>query len=129
MAGVFGSSVRRREDPALITGKGKYSDDLKRSNMAYAAIVRSPHAHAGIRSIDTSQAAAAQGVIGVYTHQDVADSGTAGAIPVGWLLPGMKIPGHPMLAVDRVRYVGDAVAVVVAESRFEARDAVDLAEQ
>ena len=126
MAGVFGSSIRRREDPALITGKGKYSDDLKRPNMAYAAIVRSPHAHARIRSIDTSQAAAAQGVIGVYTHQDVADSGTAGAIPVGWLLPGMKIPEHPMLAADRVRYVGDAVAVVVAESRYGARDAVDL---
>ena len=126
MAGILGSSIRRREDPALITGKGKYSDDFKRPNMAYAAIVRSPYAHARIRSIDTSQAGAAEGVLGVYTHQDVSDSGTAGAIPVGWLLPDIKVPGHPMLAVDTVRYVGDAVAVIVAESRHAARDAVDL---
>ena len=126
MAGIIGSSIRRREDPALITGKGKYSDDLKRPNMAYAAIVRSPYAHAAIRSIDTSQAAAAEGVIGVYTHQDVSDSGTPGAIPVGWLLPDIKTPEHPMLAGERVRYVGDAVAVVVAEGRYVARDAVDL---
>ncbi len=126
MAGVLGSSIRRREDPALITGRGKYSDDVKRPGMAYAAIVRSPYAHAAIRSIDTARAAAAEGVLGVYTHQDVADSGTAGAIPVGWLLPDIKTPGHPMLAGDRVRYVGDAVAVIVAESRYAARDAVDL---
>ncbi len=126
MAGVLGSSIRRREDPALITGKGKYSDDVKRPGMAYAAIVRSPYAHAAIRSIDTARAAAAEGVLGVYTHQDVADSGTAGAIPVGWLLPDIKTPGHPMLAGDRVRYVGDAVAVIVADSRYAARDAVDL---
>ncbi len=126
MAGVLGSSIRRREDPALITGKGKYSDDIKRPNMAYAAMVRSPYAHARIRSIDTAAAAAAEGVIGVFTHQEVEDSGTAGAIPVGWLLPDMKIPGHPMLAGDTVRYAGDAVAVVVAENRYAARDAVDL---
>ena len=126
MAGVLGSSIRRREDPALITGKGKYSDDLKRPNMAFAAIVRSPYAHAKIRSIDTNAAAAADGVLAVFTHQEVADSGTVGSIPVGWLLPEIKTPEHPMLARDTVRYVGDAVAVVVAENRYAARDAVDL---
>lgn len=128
MGGVLGSSIRRREDPSLVTGKGKYTDDLKRPNMVYASIVRSPYAHAHIKSIEVSQAVAAPGVIDVFTHRDVADSGVGGQIPVGWLLPGMKTPVHPMLAVDTVRYAGEAVAVVVAETRAAARDAIDLVE-
>ncbi|MDA2926828.1 xanthine dehydrogenase family protein molybdopterin-binding subunit [Acidobacteria bacterium AH-259-G07] len=128
MARVFGSSIKRREDPSLITGAGQYTDDLKLPNMAYAAIVRSPHAHARIRSIDTSKATALDGVTAVFTGEDIKKSGTPGVVPVGWLLPDMKIPPHPVLASETVRYVGDAVAVVLAEDRYRAQDAVDLVE-
>ncbi|MDA2938180.1 xanthine dehydrogenase family protein molybdopterin-binding subunit [Acidobacteria bacterium AH-259-A15] len=128
MARVFGSSIKRREDPSLITGAGQYTDDLKLPNMAYAAIVRSPHAHARIRSIDTSKATALEGVTAVFTGEDIKKSRTPGVVPVGWLLPDMKIPPHPVLASETVRYVGDAVAVVLAEDRYRAQDAVDLVE-
>ncbi|HVS65858.1 MAG TPA: molybdopterin cofactor-binding domain-containing protein [Thermoanaerobaculia bacterium] len=126
MGKVLGTSIKRREDPALITGRGKYTDDLKLPNMAQAAIVRSPYAHAKIRSIDTAAAAAAPGVVAVYTAEDVQKSGIPGMVPVGWLLPDLKVTNHPILASDTVRYVGDAVAVVVAEDRYSARDAIDL---
>ena len=126
MGGVLGTSIRRREDPALVTGRGKYSDDLKRPGMVFAAIVRSPYAHAKILSIDTSKAAAQESVLGVFTAADVQKSGVPGLIPVGWLLPDMKTPDHPMLAKDKVCYVGDAVAVVVAETRYGAKDAAEL---
>jgi aerobic carbon-monoxide dehydrogenase large subunit len=126
MTKVLGTAVKRREDPALITGRGKYTDDLELPNMAHAAVVRSPYAHAKIRSIDASAALAAPGVVAVYTAQDVQASGIPGMIPVGWLLPDLKVTAHPILAGDTVRYVGDAVAVVVAEDRYAARDAIDL---
>jgi len=125
-AGVFGSSIRRREDPELITGHAKYTDDLQLPGTVYCTILRSPYAHAKINSIDTSEAAALDGVIGVYTAADVEESGTPGAIPVGWLLPDMKIPDHTMLATDTVRYVGDGVAIVVAEDQYTAHDALEL---
>jgi carbon-monoxide dehydrogenase large subunit len=124
--GVLGSSIRRREDPALITGRGKYTDDLVLPGMTHAVIVRSPHAHARIRSIDTSKAAAQDGVIAVYTGKDIEQSDVGGVVPVGWLLPDLKTPAHPILAIDTVRYVGDGVAVVVAEDRYTARDAAEL---
>ncbi len=126
MAGVMGSSIRRREDPALVTGRGKYTDDLTAPGLTHAAIVRSPHAHARVRGIDTAAAAAAPGVVAVLTAADVAEMGIGGVVPVGWLLPGMKTPAHPILASETVRYVGDAVAVVVAESRYQAQDAAEL---
>lgn len=126
MAGVFGSSIKRREDPALITGTGKYTDDLTLPHVAYASIVRSPHAHARIRRIDPSKAKTAAGVIAVFTGEDLKKSGTPGVVPVGWLLPDMKIPPHPVLATEVVRFVGDAVAVVLAEDQYTARDAADL---
>jgi carbon-monoxide dehydrogenase large subunit len=126
MGRILGTSIRRREDPALVTGRGKYSDDLKRPGMVFAAIVRSPYAHAKILSIDSSKAAAQEGVLGVFTAKDVQKSGVPGLIPVGWILPDMKIPDHPMLAKGKVRYAGDAVAVVVAETRYGARDAAEL---
>ncbi len=126
MARILGTSIKRREDPALITGRGKYTDDLKLQGMLHAVIVRSPHAHATIKKIDTAAAKAAPGVVAVYTAADVAKAGTPGMIPVGWLLPNLKIPPHPMLASEKVRYVGDGVAVVVAEDRYQARDAADL---
>ena len=125
MARVLGTSIKRREDPALITGRGKYTDDLKAAGMAHAAIVRSPYAHARIRGIDTSAAEALPGVLAVLTARDVAAAGIPGVVPVGWLLPDLKTPAHPMIAADTVRHVGDAVAVVVAEDRYLARDAAE----
>jgi carbon-monoxide dehydrogenase large subunit len=122
---LFGSAIRRREDPRLITGAAKYTDDLKLANMAYAVIVRSPYAHARIKNIDTSAAAQMDGVLAVYTAADVKASGIPGVVPVGWLLPNLKTPEHPILAVDTVRHVGDAVAVVVATERYAAYDAAE----
>jgi carbon-monoxide dehydrogenase large subunit len=124
--GVLGTSIKRREDPTLITGKGKYTDDFKLPGMTHAVIVRSPHAHARIASIDTSKAAAANGVLGVFTGKDIEQSEAGGVVPTCWLLPNLKIPAHPILAIDRVRYVGDGVAVVVAEDRNKAQDAAEL---
>ncbi len=129
MSGIIGSSIKRREDPELITGEGLYTDDLKRPGMLFAAIVRSPYAHARILSIDTSAASALPGVVAVYTGADLRPAGAAGGlIPTGWLLPDIKTPDHPILATEKVRYVGDGVAVVVAEGRYVARDAMDLVE-
>ena len=125
-AGVFGSSIRRREDPELITGRAKYTDDLQLSGMVYCTILRSPFANAKIKSIDGSEAEALDGVLGVYTAKDIEDSGTPGAIPVGWLLPGLKIPDHPMLAKDTARHVGDGVAIVIAKDQYTAHDALEL---
>ena len=125
-AGVFGSSIRRREDPELITGRAKYTDDLQLPGMVYCTILRSPYAHARINGIDSSQAEALDGVLAVYTANDIEESGTPGAIPVGWLLPDMKIPDHAMLAKDTARYVGDGVAIVVAEDQYTAHDALEL---
>ncbi|MEE8277933.1 MAG: xanthine dehydrogenase family protein molybdopterin-binding subunit, partial [Thermoanaerobaculia bacterium] len=126
--GVFGSSIRRREDPALITGRGKYTDDLSLPGMTYAVIVRSPHAHALIQSIDTSKAEALEGVVAVFTGKDIEQSEAGGVVPTVWLLPDLKTPAHPILATDTVRYVGDGVAVVVAEDRYTVRDAAELVE-
>jgi carbon-monoxide dehydrogenase large subunit len=124
---LFGSSIKRREDPRLITGRGTYVDDVKLPGTSYASFVRSPHAHARIRSIDASAAKNLRGVVAVYTGKDLVDGGL-NPLPVGWLLPGLKIPAHRALAVDKVRYMGDAVAVVIAESPYLAKDAAELVE-
>jgi len=124
---VIGSTVKRREDPRLITGAGRYTDNISLPGMAYLAILRSPHAHARIKRIDTSKAKAQPGVLAVFTGEDLKRGGV-NPIPVGWLLPDIKIGPHHPLAVDTVRYVGDGVAAVVATDRFAARDAVDLIE-
>ncbi len=121
---VLGQPIRRREDPALITGKGKYTDDIVRPGQTYAVIVRSPYAHARIKSIDAAAALALPGVLAVFTGHDIADKG--GVVPTCWLLPNLQTPAHPILAKDIVRHVGDGVAVVVAEDRYLARDAADL---
>jgi len=128
MASLFGSGIKRREDPRLITGAGSFVDDLKLPGLTYAAVVRSPYAHARIVSIDTRAAAAAPGVIAVYTGKDVA--GKINPVPCAFNVPGcdLKTPAHPVLAVDKVRYAGDGVALIVADSRAAARDAVDLVE-
>ena len=125
---VIGTSVKRREDASLITGQGKYTDDFTLPHMCHAVIVRSPYAHAKIKSIDASAALALDGVLAVYTGQDIVDSEHGGHVPVGWLLPNLKAVAHPILATERVRHVGDGVAVVLAENRYLARDAADLVE-
>ncbi len=126
MSGIIGKAIKRREDPELITGQGKYTDDLALPGMAYATIVRSPHAHARIQGIDASAALAHPSVVAVYTGKDVADSGIGGVVPVGWLLPGLKTPDHPILATEVTRYVGDGVAVVITEDRYSGPDAAEL---
>ena len=104
---VFSSGIRRREDPRLITGRASYTDDIKLPGMVHAAILRSPYAHAAIKSIDTSGAADQPGVIAVYTGADT--DGVLNGIPCAWLIPNsdLKTPAHPAIATDKVRYVGD----------------------
>ena len=121
---VFSSGIRRREDPRLITGESKYTDDIDLPGTVYAAILRSPHAHANIRGLDTSAAASQPGVLAVFTGQDT--DGVLNGIPTAWLIPDsdLKTPEHPPIAKDKVRYVGDAVAVIVADSRYRAEDAI-----
>ena len=127
-ASTFGSGIRRREDPRLITGTAKYTDDIVLPGMLHAALLRSPYAHARIQSIDTSAASAASGVVAVYVGADT--EGEIEPAPCAWLLPnsGLAIADYHCIARDTVRYVGDIVAVVVAESRFAAYDALDLIE-
>ena len=122
---IFGSGIRRREDPRLITGKASYTDDIKLPGMLHAAILRSPYAHANITSVDTSGVASQPGVVAVYTGEDT--DGVLNGMPCAWLIPGsdLKTPAHPAIAKDKVRYVGDAVAVVVAETRYQAEDALE----
>src|SRR2546421_6330335 len=122
---LFGKSIKRREDPRLIPGKGVYVDAVKLPGTAYACFVRSSHAHARINGIDSSAARKLPGVLAVYTGKDLSAGGVK-SLPVGWLLPNIKLPPHLPLAVDRARYMGDAVAVVIAESPYVARDAADL---
>jgi len=126
---IFGSGIKRREDPRLITGQAKYTDDLTLPGMAYMYVVRSPYAHARIRGINTEKAAGMPGVFGVFTGKDIAEAGF-GNIPCAWIVPDSecKAPPHPALATEKVRYVGDGVAVVVAVDPYQARDAADAVE-
>lgn len=122
---LFGARVKRREDPRLIAGKATYTDDIKLPGLLHAVIVRSPHAHARIRSIDLSAARDTPGVVAAFTGSDL--DGKVGPLPCAWLLPNadLKTPAHPAIATDRVRYTGDAVAVVIADDRYRARDGAD----
>jgi carbon-monoxide dehydrogenase large subunit len=128
MPTLFGSSIKRREDPRLITGAATYVDDVKLPGLTYAAILRSPYAHARITSIDVTAARQAAGVVAVFTGAEIKDKLVP--VPCAWNVPNcdLKVPPHPLLAHDKVRYVGDGVAMVVAESRAAARDAIDLIE-
>ncbi len=125
-ARIFGSGIKRREDPRLITGQAKYTDDFVLPGMVHMAVVRSPYAHAKIRRIDTKKAASMPGVVGVFTGKQMKDAGF-GPIPCAWVVPGSdtKTPPYPPIAIDTVRYVGNAVAIVVAQDRYQARDAAD----
>lgn len=122
----IGKSIKRVEDKRFITGHGRYTDDIVLPGMTYAYILRSPYAHANIRSIDTSEAAAMKGVVTIMTGEEVGHYG----VPCGWQVNFkngdiMKEPPHPLLVKDKVRHVGDAVALVVAESRELAQDAAE----
>jgi aerobic carbon-monoxide dehydrogenase large subunit len=125
----IGASVRRKEDHRFITGKGRYTDDVNRPGQTYAYFVRSPHAHAEIRSIDVTAALKMPGVAAIYTGADLAADKIGGLI-CGWMIHNkdgtpMRAGAHPALAQGKVRYVGDHVAVVIADTLAQARDAAE----
>jgi len=123
-AKLFGSSIKRREDPRLITGKGVYTDDVKLPGQTYAVFVRSPHAHARVRRVDVSRATAVPGVVAAFAGKDLADGGV-NPLPCGWLLPDLKIPEYRAIATTKVHFAGHAVAVVIGDSPYAARDGAD----
>jgi aerobic carbon-monoxide dehydrogenase large subunit len=125
-APLVGQSVKRKEDPRLITGRGRYLDDIHLPNMTYAAVLRSPHAHARIVSIDTNRARQHPGVQAVFTGADMQE--TINPLPCAMPAGGVDnhVPPHRVLAVDKVRYVGDGVALVVADDPYVAQDALEL---
>ena len=125
----IGQPVQRKEDPILVRGEGRYTDDVRLPGQAYAAFVRSPYAHGGIQGIDVEAAGAMPGVLAVYTAADLA---AAGLGPLQAVLEfknrdgtPMTQPPRPALPSDRVRYVGEPVACVVAETPAQARDAAE----
>ncbi|HTM51360.1 MAG TPA: xanthine dehydrogenase family protein molybdopterin-binding subunit [Bryobacteraceae bacterium] len=122
---LVGKRLRRKEDPRLITGTATYVDDIKMPGMHHACIVRSPHAAARIRSVNSRAALDRPGVVAVFTGADVE---SVGPVPCGASLPGLRVPHHAVLAKDRVYFVGHPVAVVVATDRYVAADAADLVE-
>ncbi len=123
--GLVGTDVPRREDRALLTGAAEFTDDLHARGMAHLAFVRSDRAHARVEDVDVSAAEATDGVVAVYTWDDVDASDAPGVIPVSSSYLDCDVPGHPVLARDRVRYDGQPVAAVVAEDRYSARDGVE----
>jgi len=118
---LFGKSIKRREDPRFITGRGQYVDDVKLPGMTYAAFVRSPHAHARLNKVDAAAAKKVPGVLAVYTGADV----KVGGLPCGWMLPDIKVPPRPALAQGKVRYVGEPVAIVIGETAYAAKDGAE----
>jgi carbon-monoxide dehydrogenase large subunit len=132
MTSPIGQSLKRREDERFLTGAGQYTDDVVMHGQTYAAFLRSPHAHARIKSINLDKAKAAPGVIRIFTGADLADA-KVGGLPCGWLIHSkdgspMKEPPHPVLAQGKVRHVGDQVALVVAQTLLQAKDAAELIE-
>ncbi len=128
----IGVAMKRKEDLRFLTGKGTYVDDINRPGQAWAAFVRSPHAHARIQAVRTEAARKAPGVVAILTGADLA-ADKVGILPAGWLIHSkdgspMVEPGHPALVADKVRHVGDQVAVVIAETRDQAREAAGLVE-
>jgi carbon-monoxide dehydrogenase large subunit len=121
----FGKAIKRVEDPRFLTGSGLYTDDIRLHGMLHVAMVRSPYAHARIKGIDATAARAHPGVHAVFIGKDLRDAG-CGSIPAAWVLPGIKLPPHYAIAVDKVRHVGEIIAAVVAEDRATAEDAAAL---
>ncbi len=126
---AIGQPVPRKEDPTLLRGQGRYTDDLNQPGQAYAVMVRSSHGHGRIRAIDTTEAKALPGVLGVFTGADLLAAGF-GPMPSGAASKNrdgsdMAKPVQPPLTTDKVRFVGDPVAVVVAETAKQARDGAE----
>src|SRR5262245_52581295 len=124
-----GQPVSRKEDPTLLRGEGRYTDDINLPGQAYAVMVRSPIAHGRLKGIDTQAASAMPGVLAILTHADLEAAGF-GPLKCAINIPQrdgspMKTPPRPCLATDRVRFVGEAVACVVAETRSQAKDAAE----
>jgi carbon-monoxide dehydrogenase large subunit len=129
---LIGQAVKRREDYRFLTGAGQYTDDVQLANQTYACFLRSPHAHAKIKAIRKDKALKAPGVVAVFTGDDIANA-KIGGLPCGWLITDvngqpMKEPPHPVLAQGKVRYVGDHVAIVIADTYAQAKDAAELVE-
>jgi carbon-monoxide dehydrogenase large subunit len=122
----IGKPLRRREDFALLTGKGRYVDDIKLQGMLHMAVLRSPHAHAAIQRVDLTRTRAAGGVRLALSGDELV--GKIGPIVPNWVLPGTKVPFRHVIATDRVRFVGECVALVVAETLAQAYDALELVE-
>jgi len=130
MASLIGSKVERKEDKKFLTGKGRYTADINFTHQTYAYFVRSPHARAKINKVDISKASNAPGVVKILTGDDIAREKIGGLI-AGWKIVSqdgkdMKVPNHPPLAKDSVNYVGDHVAVVIAETLEQAKNAAEL---
>jgi carbon-monoxide dehydrogenase large subunit len=128
----IGERVQRKEDRRFLTGSGRYVDDLQLARVTYAYFLRSPHAHAKIRKIDTAKASASPGVVQIFTGKDVAEAKVGGLI-CGWTVKDKhgnphKAPAHPAMAFDTVRHVGDTVAMVIAATADQARDAAEKIE-
>ena len=122
----IGKPVARKEDAELLTGQSQFIDDLTVPGMVWAAVVRSPYAHATIKSVDVSAAREAEGVVAAFSGADLADDWAA-TLPCVWLVTeDTKQPMHRPLATDKARYQGDGVAVVLAETRAQAKDAAEL---
>ena len=120
---VFGSTVERREDRSLLTGTAEFTDE-KLPDAAHVAILRSQYAHATLESVDVSGAKEREDVIAAFTGTDVEESGIPNDIPTAWSLPGLVTPQYRIMAVDKVRHTGDAIAAVVAEDRYAAHEAL-----
>jgi len=119
-----GRSLRRKEDPRLITGQGTYVDDINLPGQLWAAWVRSPEAHAKIVSIDASAAKARDGIVAVYTNEDL---DMEAGLPMAWVPPGVDVntPEHWVLAKGEVKHVGDPVALVIGSNRYAVVDAAE----
>jgi carbon-monoxide dehydrogenase large subunit len=124
MANYVGQRIKRTEDPRLIKGLAHYVDDIRLPDTLHVAFVRSVYAHARIGGIDTSEALKAPGVVAVYTGKDIADR--IGPVPCASALPGLKVPDYRVLAQEKVYFVGQPIAAVVARDAYAARDALDL---
>ncbi len=125
---LIGTSVKRVEDKRFLTGKGRYTDDIKLPGMTYVCFVRSPHAHAEIKSVDISKAGNMPGVVKIYTGADLTE---VNGVPTGWQVnfkngDTMREPKHPLLVANKARHVGDAVAMVIAETYAQAKDAAEM---
>ena len=129
MVNLIGARIERKEDKKFLTGKGRYTADINLTNQTYAYFVRSPHARAKINKVDISKASKAPGVVKILTGEDLAKDKIGGLI-AGWKIVSqdgkdMKIPPHPALAKDSVNFVGDHVAVVIAETLEDAKNAAE----